>query len=359
MKIGIVTVVDSANFGSFLQGLALQDVLQKMGHEVEFIATRDEKHIRKIYYTWKPKRRDLIHPFRFVKRNLNGYKKFQRFLDDQKIIKICPLEEKDKFDLCILGSDEIWNVCTPVFRSPVFYGVGMENVVAYSVSSGQARVTDFEQYQEIVSQILKLQDIFVRDTQTQNNVKKITGKEPELVCDPTFLADRNLFFNSASMDYVKGEKYLLIYMYPDMASKEDIKSIKVFAKHRELKLVSVGFYNNWCDQNIICGPMSFCSVLQNAEYVITATFHGSIFSILNEKQFISIEMSAKVKDLLTRIGLEQRLVARKMITEDVLESLLVEKEVNYKQVNITINEWKKYSLQKLSEVIEKYAKRNL
>ena len=100
-------------------------------------------------------------------------------------------------------------------------------------------------------------------------------------------------------------------------------------------------------------------MLQNAEYVITATFHGSIFSILNEKQFISIEMSAKVKDLLTRIGLEQRLVARKMITEDVLESLLVEKEVNYKQVNITINEWKKYSLQKLSEVIEKYAKRNL
>lgn len=359
MKIGIVTVVDSANFGSFLQGLALQDVLQKMGHEVEFISTRDEKYIKRIYYTWKPRKRDLIHPFQFVQRNLNGYKKRKRFLEDQKMVKICPFEDKDKFDLCILGSDEIWNVRTQVFRLPVFYGTDMKNVITYAVSSGQADKIDFRKYPEITERISEIQDILVRDKKTQSIVKEITGEEPDLVCDPTFLADRNLFFKEASEPFMKEEKYLLVYMYPTMAAKEDIKSIKIFASSRNLKLVSVGFYNAWCDHNIVCGPMEFCSVLQNAQYVITATFHGSIFSILNEKQFITVAMSDKVKDLLKRIGLEQQLVPRREITEDVLKEYFEKRTVDYDTVNTKINEWKKYSLQKLSEVIKKHADRNL
>lgn len=293
MKIGIVTVVDSANFGSFLQGLALQDVLQKMGHEVEFISTRDEKYVKRIYYTWKPRKRDLIHPFQFVKRNLNGYKKREKFLEDQKMVKICPFEDKDKFDLCILGSDEIWNVRTQVFRLPVFYGEDMKNVITYAVSSGQADKMDFKKYPEIMERISEIPDILVRDKKTQNIVKEITGEEPDLVCDPTLLADRNLFFKDVPKSFIKEEKYLLVYMYPAMAVQEDIKSIKAFASSRNLKLVSVGFYNAWCDRNIICGPMEFCSALQNAEYVITATFHGSIFSILMKSNLLLLQCQIK------------------------------------------------------------------
>lgn len=70
-------------------------------------------------------------------------------------------------------------------------------------------------------------------------------------------------------------------------------------------------------------------------------------------------MSDKVKDLLKRIGLEQQLVPRREITEEVLKEYFEKRTVDYDTVNTKINEWKKYSLQKLSEVIKKHADRNL
>lgn len=359
MKIGIVTVPDSANFGSFLQGLALQSVLEKMGHEVVFVSTRDKEYIRRIYYNWKPRKRDVLHPIRYIMGNINGYKKYKMFKEDQKRMKICPLASLKKIDLFILGSDEIWNVNTPVFRHSIFYGAGMKPVFAYAVSIGQASHKEIEKFPEIVKQICNINDIFVRDTKTQNSIKKITGRTPELVCDPTFLVDKNLLFKQSSNLYTNINRYILVYMYPHFSLKEDIKAIRTFAKKRRLKLISVGFYNRWCDHNIVCGPLDFCTVISNSEYVVTATFHGSIFSILNGKQFVSIATSEKVKDLLKRLDLEQYLVEPECVTEEKLEKCLINNQIDYVKVNKEIEIWKKYSMEKLREGIENNAKRNM
>ena len=88
MKIGIVTVPDSANFGSFLQAYALKLVLEEWGHSVVFFRTREQDYLRKIYVDWKPKKRNLKHPFQFVMKNLNGRTKRQKFLEDQELLEI-------------------------------------------------------------------------------------------------------------------------------------------------------------------------------------------------------------------------------------------------------------------------------
>ena len=114
MKIGIVTVEKSANVGSFLQAYALQKVLEAWGHEVYFVSAGQESFFKREYCWFIPKRGNLKYPVKFIKRNLDGLKKYKLFAQDHKKLKTW--DKKEKLDLFILGSDEIWNVQRKIFR---------------------------------------------------------------------------------------------------------------------------------------------------------------------------------------------------------------------------------------------------
>ena len=88
MKIGIVTVQDSNNFGSFLQAYALQFTLHQFGHEVVFIRSRSKKYIKDLFFRTRPIKREYLHLFKFAKENWNGWKKFQRFQKEQKCFRV-------------------------------------------------------------------------------------------------------------------------------------------------------------------------------------------------------------------------------------------------------------------------------
>ena len=122
-------------------------------------------------------------------KNLNGRTKRQKFLEDQELLEIREIQEDEKLDLILLGSDEIWNVCTPVFRKPVFYGeeAWKAPTAAFAVSAGRAKYEDFLRYPDIIERIKRIPEIFVRDKSTMDIVEKITGECPKIVCDPTFL----------------------------------------------------------------------------------------------------------------------------------------------------------------------------
>lgn len=142
MKIGIVTVQDSNNFGSFLQAYALQHVLQEMGHDVVFIRTRSKQYLRRIFFHMIPSGREWLHPAGFLKRNYAGWKKYCCFQKELRVFRVIESYNAEHLDMVILGSDEIWNTRTPVFRNPIFYGAGMEPVMAYAVSIGNAEIQD-------------------------------------------------------------------------------------------------------------------------------------------------------------------------------------------------------------------------
>lgn len=355
MKIGIVTVPDSANYGSFLQGIALKWVLESMGHEVCFIATREKEYVRKIYYNWHPVKRDLKHPVRFIRNNLTGVRKYEMYKKDHQLIDIRDLKDAQDRDLFILGSDEIWNAHTEVFRRPVFYGAGMSPKIAYAVSTGNASEQDFEEHPEIKKWIQSVDDICVRDESSREIVEKITEKTPMLVCDPTMLVASERFMKLCDEPYLLEHRYILVYLYPNTISRQAVRELKKFAKKKGLKLVAAGFHHAWCDHEVMCCPTEFSSVVHGAEYVITATFHGSIFSILNEKQFISIRTNKKVPDLLNRLGLSMQLMEKTELTEERLNEKLCGEKICYESVNEKIQDWRESSRMKLKEVISGYA----
>ena len=312
MKIGIVTVPDSANFGSFLQAYALKLVLEEWGHSVVFFRTREQDYLRKIYVDWKPKKRNLKHPFQFVMKNLNGRTKRQKFLEDQELLEIREIQG--------------------------------------------ARYEDFRQYPDIIERIKRIPEIFVRDQNTMDIVEKITGKCPKLVCDPTFLVPVEKMKERYEDQYLMGRRYLAVYLYPGSISKENVRQIRKFAGKEKLALVSVGFCNSWCDYNVNCRPLEFPSVLERAEAVITGTFHGTIFSVLNHKQFVSISLTPKVKDLLTQLGIDERCADKADLSADILEKKLTKELIDYSSIEENIQDMRRSSLLHLKGVITEYDK---
>lgn len=348
MKIAVVTVHDSANFGSFLQAYALNAFLKAEGHEVHFVKTRSEKYVKNLYYNLCPSKEWIKHPLRLLKKTIYGMKKYKLF--SRELACFDEALSCENADITVLGSDEIWNVRTPVFNSPLFYGEGCEKIIAYAVSSGLAMPSDFEGKSHIQNLIKKISMPLVRDENTADCVEKITGIRPEIVCDPTFLAEKEIFKRKYKNIYLEKHPYILIYTYePEPRVR---KIFKDFAKKHNLKLVSAGFYYDWCDYNILCSPLELCGVMEKAQYVITTTFHGSIFSILNHKKFVSIPLSQKTEDILKRLGLENAAVSFAELSEELLRKKLLETEYNYAEVDEKIAKMREHSAKLLRERID-------
>lgn len=349
MKIGVVTVPDSSNFGAYLQAYAMKSVLEGMGHEVYFIRTRNKQYVIGLFYSPRLFVSSLFKPpIIGLKRYWWGIRKYKYFCKAWERFKMLDHFHDIELDLIILGSDEIWNVTTTAFRQEIFYGIGMKNVITYAVSMGKAGKQDIERYPNIFHAIKDIDNILVRDVATQAIVRDIKGKEPGMVCDPTILADKSVFDRVCNNPYLTQNRYLLVYSY---GLDEIIKRhINTFAHKHGLKIVSVCFYFEWCEYNVMCDPLEFSQVVKDAEYVITTTFHGSIFSFLNKRKFISIPSGQKVIDILQKVGLEERIVEGNCSYEQFERTLVG--EIDYTIVDEKIQLLRKDSLIQLEDCIK-------
>lgn len=298
MRIGIITVYDSANFGSYLQAYALRTILNEMGHDVAFIKIRDRKKLKKLFL---PRTINISkYIFNYKKLNL-----FLREIDKFEEIDITNVN-KDTFDMVIIGSDECWNVNSLTFQNKYFYGINVpcDRVISYAISCGNADEEIMKKYPQLIEGINNLERVFIRDESTKEIIEKITHKKTTFTCDPTFLID----INKMSLNYELNDigEYILIYSYG--FSKKIIKYIKELARELNVKIVSAGLFNSWCDLNINCKPLEFSAIIKGAKFVITSTFHGCIFSVLNRKQCVVIKGSHKVNDVLSRLGLDKTIL---------------------------------------------------
>ena len=90
--------------------------------------------------------------------------------------------------------------------------------------------------------------------------------------------------------------------------------------------------------------------------MITGTFHGTIFSVLNHKQFISISLTPKVKDLLRQLEIEDRCAEKADLSADMLENKLTKELIDYGRIEETIQDMRRSSLLQLKGVITEYDK---
>lgn len=298
MRIGIVTVYDAiTNIGSYLQAYSMKTVLEQFGHEVVFIEKESVwKSISNCAFKINPKRAF----FHRLKRcaNYHAAAKFFEFVAYSDVVNA-------KLDLLLFGSDEIWNMDNPYFNDQLFWGRGIESIprVAYAVSMGALSEHTLQTNIELVNEVDNFKSVCVRDLRTQKLVQEICGKKYPIVCDPTFLVSNDIFSRSCKLPK---QKYLLVYSYGVDDALE--KRIRSYAKTHGLKIVSAFFWHVWCDMTITCSPFEFSYLIKNAECVFTSTFHGAVFTMLNEKQCCIYPAREKVADLVCRFGLHEKLV---------------------------------------------------
>lgn len=195
--------------------------------------------------------------------------------------------------------------------------------------------------------ISNLKKISVRDENSKHIIESLSEREALLVCDPVILY--GYIEEKKKLKKINEEKYILVYSYDNNMNKfNEIENIKKFAKENNLKIYSVGFYHKWCDKNINVDPIELLEYVNSAELVMTDTFHGTIMSMILNKEFIT-----KVHTNSNKLGFllkEYNLISR--ITKDFSDSSnIIKNNINYDEVNKIINERRNVSLNYIKECL--------
>ncbi|MBQ9983310.1 MAG: polysaccharide pyruvyl transferase family protein [Lachnospiraceae bacterium] len=347
MRICVVTVYNGSNYGARLQALALKHVLEEKGHTVTHVETgarnprsRAVKKIikRLITFDW---RKDSL-KFQWDTGSL--------FVQEAKEFDVCSIAEAGEADLVIFGSDEIWNVRRKmIYQYPVLFGKGIENdwKTSYAVSINDATVADFNKRPFSLEEIRKFKKITVRDQYSKDVLSSLLPEyEIATVVDPTFLPERS--FYEGIMETPELDSYILIYSYGNYLTEDVMQQIQEFAKKKNLKIISVLGYFAWCNYNTPCSTKKVLGLFKNAEYVFTDTFHGAIFSMLFEKNFVVISRGTKKLDTLLDIySLEDRKIQPAGRTIETIAN----QTIDYVSFNQTREELRRRSFVELDEIL--------
>lgn len=320
MKIAVVTVYDGLNYGSFLQAYAMQAFLKECGHEVYFVQRLTEEENLALFTTRRPQEdcgvvRRLWRKIlsctvnrEKIQRQTRYYKsQFPYYQEAWKHFRLISPEEAGGMDCIVCGSDEIWNLNNLNLDVPFYACAGYGDEIpklAVAVSAGNASRDDFRKYPQLEKAIGEFAKFLVRDRHTEELVREITGRKAEMVCDPTLLLDRRLFRKSEGHLNLP-ERYLLLYTYGLTESQGRL--LRDFAQRHHCQIVSACMDTGIADETILASPLDFAQLAARAEYCVTTTFHGTIFSLLFAKRFCSVAKYPKIAALITQVQEEGHL----------------------------------------------------
>ena len=370
-KVGILSMQRVINYGSFLQAYALKQLLLQNGaDEVYFIDIEKGRELPGFEYSknqskWHKLKRLLQIIFTGLLFQKIRDRKFTKRL--KKSIEDCfPILELDKpapkeFDLVVIGSDEVFNCCQPApwGYTLQLYGrvLNAKKVISYAGSFGHTRYEQLVQLgidKEIGETMKTMAAISVRDQNSYDIVEKLTGIKAEMHLDPVLIYGYEKEIAERKVSYPG--KYMVIYSYQGRINdKMEIKEITSFAKEHKLKLISIFCRYDWCDEAIIPEtPFDVLGWFKGAEYVVTDTFHGTIFSIITGRMFVTLVRKTgrvtngeKISSLLRQLELGQRCVE---IDKNALNSKLAG-DVDRQRVDKELAECRKLCQMYLSDAI--------
>lgn len=291
-RIGILSFWGVPNYGAWTQAYALNNIVRKL--------TGDECDVKHINY---------LHPDHFATYYKNDKKLRNNFAYSYDAIAHTEemfseqLENKE-FDIIITGSDAIWDFSIKVYGNDqhlIGHKLNTKKLVAYAPSFGTI-TPDMNLDAWIKEGLVRYNYLSVRDGNSANVVKKLIGKEPQIVLDPALLWN----FKS-DMNVLEPSICSYILVYGANWTEDFIQNAQKFAKEKECKLVSVGYTNKWCDINFRMTELrcfEWIGMFKNAECVITSTFHGLMLGLGFEKQvkfcvgdFVKNRAQSLLKDL--------------------------------------------------------------
>jgi hypothetical protein len=363
-KIGIISYNiygNFTNYGSVLQSWALNKVLKNKGIDPVLVDYCPNVHLDKdilnpLEKMWDQDEESRLNCQKSLPAIEKNYKKIDEFFSSQfcktqkKYTSINFNESLDEVDAYICGSDTIFCIDeSNGFDDGFFanYDCMKNNAIAYAASFGDTNITD-EQYVTLSSRIKNFKAIGLRESKMLNYVQTQTDKMVEKTIDPTLLLTAE-DYNEITAKPVIMEKYLLLYTRrynPEMQAYAE-----KIAEENGWKIVEISLRATNAEKGHImkyaAGVEEFLSLIKNAEYVVTNSFHGLLFSVQFKKQFAVFSRQtgdSKIQEVLDLFGLSQNLLTTKDAPRLYIN--------DYEQVHERIKAARKQSLSFLEQELE-------
>ena len=367
MKVGILTVHHSYNYGAMLQAYATEEAIKRLGHAVEFIDYDTTSFIsrRKVLLPLTSvgnifrNIRNILILNKLIKRKRNFEKLYQQLNISKKHWVNYINTSEFEYAVILVGSDQTFSLYltnNPDEMKPFFLPERTKaRKISYASSMGEKinKLTK-EDILWISKCLADFDKLSVREVSAQDFIKKNMGILPELVVDPTLLLSREQWLKLiTSSRYDTFNDYIAFYTVlssPDVIRYTQelslLTGLRVIALHPKTRYEIKSNFEYASD----LGPQEFLSVIRNAKYVVTTSFHATVFSIIFHRKFVSILQGEgnRLKSLLNSVDLEERL-----IEQDRHASLeLLEKYIGYDAIDITIERMRERSLNYLKNAIE-------
>lgn len=343
MKIGILTILNVNNYGAELQCCALYRKLTKMGYDAEVInylfginpghdfsgekLTVPISFKQRIKVSLLPIVQNLFCMFHQKNKKLRN-KRFDEFHEKYNHLTstVFPsvkslYSAKFDYDVICVGSDQVWNYEKGYSLEPFFACFDKKGTkkISYASSIGLSALS---KEAEVVfeKELSGFSHLSVREQQASDLLEKLLHREVDVVLDPTLILDSKEWLEVAKFDMCPKEKYILVYIVTIKPCDYVLEVARHIAKQRNLKIVRIcrDAYPERSGKDVqeilTAGPSDFVGLFANAEFVVTNSFHGTVFSINFSKPFYSVIKSqhstnSRLTSILKKLRLEDRIIS--------------------------------------------------
>ena len=325
MKVGIITYHKSQNYGAQLQAFALVTAISKLGCEAEIIDCNSigegkifEWHFNSLRAFLGSVRNNIL---KLLFGECKRIKRFHHFwMDEIKHSKPCLCEKQinefvNSYDFVVTGSDQVWHPAICEGKTLFFLDLPIKSnqKIAYAPSFGVSEYTNeqVKLYMPLINDILHLS---VRENAGAELIRKYIGREVPIVIDPTMLLTKQDWIQMARNTH-KGE-YLFYFTILDEPEGCD-EMVRRIAQEKHLDIVRIGTVKDVLKRGFInaraSGPREFLGLVKDAAFVVTSSFHGSVFSILFEKEFVIVlnnnNRNSRLETLAEKLNLSRYVVS--------------------------------------------------
>lgn len=364
MRIGILTVPFNNNYGGMLQAFALKRVLVDMGHEVVFINRRRNKAkglkamlrrvLTKIHVLADSRAKKIqeisVFTNQFKQKYLSPIS--EEYYTTKELRKCLNLG----IDCFVVGSDQVWRYKYAKDSIDDFFFSFLKGTriprFSYAASMGTDEMEYPDEKLQVCAELLKeFKVVSVREKSTSEMLSAKFGyKNAEVVLDPTMLLgveDYKLLFKN--MRSSLETSYVFTYILDETEAKKVIIE-RVIKRRGQIKVNMKAQTGNLSTMNIIEPVEQWLSAIYYSDFVITDSFHGTVFSIIFNKPFLVIgnpqRGMARMIDLLSRLSLESRLI---MNVEDLDEKCGV--NIDWETVKMAIKRERIHSIDLIRETL--------
>lgn len=381
-KIGLAVCYNAKNFGSQLQLLANAKKIEELGYQVEII--RYNKKVTPVFVLQTIPR---LFNIRFLRGKLRSLQKRKSKAADPEIAKNLSLRRarfnqfadahfpassepyagwetlvkkaKENYDGFVCGSDQLW---LPNNLGSHFYTLEFapdnKPKIAYSTSFGVSEIPWFQKT-GTAKYLNRFQSLSTREIAGSRIIEELTGRKAQVVCDPTMLYDADDWNAILPSKRIIEQPYIFAYFLGTNPSHR--KAAEELKEKTGLTLVTCPFADSFVASDKDFGDVQmydmdsadFVNLIRHAEFVLTDSFHGTVFSILNHRQFLTFNRFQEGKDsrnsridsLCTMLDLHNRRYTGQI--DAIFDS------VNYEQVEQRLHAFRSESIQYLKDALQK------